>query len=426
MSNAGADLVSPELAFLLNACRLGRPVRVAAELVDDEGTVVASQGDVLDDMLARRINAAGLQGRLQLRLPARLDRHKLRERLLELPARYPDVQALADGHPMKDIISKALNRFQMGNTVVDLLTLLSHRLPQRFEHTLFGTWLGALLVKQLDLPRKEQDAVLQACLLRDVGYLYVTPALLDAKDASKLDRASREQLRAHAKYGATVAEAAESVNDEAALAIRWHHSRIDGSGYPPRPAEIRLEFFAQLVGLVDEVAEARLEGAEDGVTLERMRKLLVLSIGRFDSGILSAYFQLVSGLRLEEEEPDELERARLVEVMLNRVETMEEMRVKLEDEVESRALDRRVPAGSPLPRLARRLVKVMRQSGHGSSELVWWLKAVRSGRDAPSWSDLIDIDLQQRELQKEMIRLTEAIEEVAPWTRKDIVGPELI
>lgn len=420
-------LASPEEAFLLNAARIARGVKVAEDLADEAGHVLARRGQVLDVATAERIHRAGAHTRLQLRLPTRIDRHRLRERFLALPERSPDVAALAGRLPVKDMLSKVLNRFKMSAGVVDLLTLLNLRFPEVFEETLLGAWLTIVLADEIDLPRAEQDAAFQASLLRDVGLLFVTPRLVDAEDPNRLGRLDRQQLRSHARISSTLAAQTEGVSEEAALAVEWHHARVDGTGYPPKPAELELPLYAQLVGFTDALAAARLDPATPGASLARMQRVLVLQLEAFHVGVLGAFRKLTAGLDPSANDPDELDtRATLVEVMLHRAKRMESDLDELEDELDSGALKRKVPAGSPVPRIARRLIRMMRESGHGSSEMTWWLKSVKAGRDDIDWGELIDVDLQQRAIEKELLRLKQAVEEVAPWTRREILGPELL
>lgn len=426
MGESRADYVaSPEDAFLRNVAAVPYPVKVAEDLFDEDGDLVLGSGAVVDEATARVLARSGLASQVRLHIPYRVDREFLFEALLKLPDRHSDLGAIAEQYPSRDIISKALNRVQLDESVVDVLSVYRHRLPMMFEETLFAVWIASILIEILDLPRVERDSAFLGTLLRDTGHLFVAPDVLDRLEGGELSRAERSRVREHPRLGAELVGSLPGLTEHTREVILWHHARVDGSGYPPRPVDNILPFYVQLVGFVDSVVRARMQSAE-GITLFRARKIFVLNLEFFDGGILGAYLHMLGDVEESVEEPDESLRVDLVEAILERARRLEDDFRTLEEQISSGTLKRKLPKGSPLLEKAKKLSRVMLQSGHGSSELTWWLKALRAGQDDIAWEELLDIDIQQRELQNEFTRLTQAVEEVAPWSRKDILGPDYV
>jgi putative nucleotidyltransferase with HDIG domain len=99
------------------------------------------------------------------------------------------------------------------------------------------------LGEELSLDQEELEALAQAALLHDIGKIGVPDAVL-LKDGP-LDQTEWLLMRAHAEEGARIIERLGYLAD-VVPAIRHHHERVDGRGYPgglhgneiPLPARI--------------------------------------------------------------------------------------------------------------------------------------------------------------------------------------------
>jgi putative nucleotidyltransferase with HDIG domain len=85
-------------------------------------------------------------------------------------------------------------------------------------------------------------------LLHDVGKIGVPEALLRKREPLTPDEIL--EMRAHPEIGAEIVRGAPFLRD-AALAVRHHHERWDGSGYPDRLAGEAIPLVARIVGAAD-------------------------------------------------------------------------------------------------------------------------------------------------------------------------------
>jgi HD-GYP domain-containing protein (c-di-GMP phosphodiesterase class II) len=88
--------------------------------------------------------------------------------------------------------------------------------------------LAARLAMHRGWPRERVEALGEAALVHDVGKIGVPDALL--VKPGPLTASEREQVRAHAKLSAEIAD--EVLSPEQVEWIRDHHERPDGDGYP--------------------------------------------------------------------------------------------------------------------------------------------------------------------------------------------------
>jgi putative nucleotidyltransferase with HDIG domain len=85
------------------------------------------------------------------------------------------------------------------------------------------------MASTLDLPEEEAEALHLAGLLHDLGKVGVPDAVL--RKASALDEGEWEFIRQHPEKGAEVLSHLAAYQEVADI-VRFHHERLDGSGYP--------------------------------------------------------------------------------------------------------------------------------------------------------------------------------------------------
>ncbi|MHA2620513.1 MAG: HD-GYP domain-containing protein [bacterium JZ-2024 1] len=85
------------------------------------------------------------------------------------------------------------------------------------------------LAKRAGLPREKLRDLAYAALLHDVGEVSVPDRIIDK--SGRLNPVERSAVKSHPLVGYRVASDIASL-ERAAAYIRWHHERLDGTGYP--------------------------------------------------------------------------------------------------------------------------------------------------------------------------------------------------
>ena len=108
--------------------------------------------------------------------------------------------------------------------------------------------LSERIATRLGLEDSDRRRVCLGGLLHDVGKLAIPPAILKAP--RRLDAQEMALVRTHPDIGAQIVadlDLDQSVKD----AVRHHHERWDGGGYPSKLAGTEIPFSARIVAVAD-------------------------------------------------------------------------------------------------------------------------------------------------------------------------------
>jgi HD-GYP domain-containing protein (c-di-GMP phosphodiesterase class II) len=135
---------------------------------------------------------------------------------------------------------------------LSLTQLIKNKDQATHEHSfrvaeLTSEWISHMKSRDQWLGLNEQDLVL-AARLHDVGKVGVLDHVLNKP--GPLDDDERSHLNLHAEIGYELVRDLQ-ITDQLALAVRHHHERWDGEGYPLGLKRNQIPFFAQIICLVD-------------------------------------------------------------------------------------------------------------------------------------------------------------------------------
>jgi putative two-component system response regulator len=120
-----------------------------------------------------------------------------------------------------------------------------------------------LIAQQLNLPHAEQELILRAAPMHDVGKIAIPDHIL--LKPAKLDAAEFTIMKTHAEKGWEILRGSRShLLDTAAMIARSHHEKFDGSGYPLGLVGEEIPLYARIVAVAD---------VFDALTTERPYKL---------------------------------------------------------------------------------------------------------------------------------------------------------
>ncbi|MCS7191549.1 MAG: HD domain-containing protein [Armatimonadetes bacterium] len=129
-----------------------------------------------------------------------------------------------------------------------LLTTLSKRETWAIEHGLLAAKIAALTAQALTLTEKEIEQIAIAGLLHDVGKITIPKELL--QKPKPLTEEEYAQIQRHPSLGARVTSAFH-LQFETIEAIRHHHERFDGKGYPFGKSGSEIPFEGRIVAVAE-------------------------------------------------------------------------------------------------------------------------------------------------------------------------------
>jgi response regulator RpfG family c-di-GMP phosphodiesterase len=136
----------------------------------------------------------------------------------------------------------------------EMITRLSRaaefRDPETGAHIMRMANYSRLIAEQLGLPGEEQELILRAAPMHDVGKIAIPDQIL--LKPGRLDEEELVIMKTHAEKGYEILRGSRSRLLDLAALIAWtHHEKVDGSGYPRglRGEEIPLQ--GRIVAVAD-------------------------------------------------------------------------------------------------------------------------------------------------------------------------------
>ncbi len=134
------------------------------------------------------------------------------------------------------------------NSIYSLMALLEERDTMLSMHSHAVSDLATALAQEIGLEPDSISRIGMAALVHDIGKVAVPDGLLQKADA--LTTNERELLRKHAELGAQILGASPLLYD-LMPAVRHHHERWDGSGYPDQLAGEDIPLAARIIAVAE-------------------------------------------------------------------------------------------------------------------------------------------------------------------------------
>lgn len=135
-------------------------------------------------------------------------------------------------------------------TVVRLSKAAEYRDPETGAHILRMAHYSELIAKGLGLTLAEQDLLLQAAPMHDIGKVGIADHIL--LKPGRLTPDEFEIMKQHAIFGYEILKGSSSrVLQAGADIARAHHEKFDGSGYPNGLAGDAIPIFSRIVAVAD-------------------------------------------------------------------------------------------------------------------------------------------------------------------------------
>jgi putative nucleotidyltransferase with HDIG domain len=173
-----------------------------------------------------------------------------------------------------------------------LIKAIETRDPYTSGHSLRVATLAVAIAEDLRLSRKQIDQIEIAALLHDVGKIDPSFSAVIRKPYD-LSAEERALIQTHAALGADLLRTLNSVPDPIVAAVKHHHERMDGGGYPDGLKGKAIPLPARIIMLCDSI-DAMLSDRpyRKALSIDRVRQELVRCSGdQFDADIVRVVLQ---------------------------------------------------------------------------------------------------------------------------------------
>lgn len=150
---------------------------------------------------------------------------------------------------LKDLARTNLLPLIKSTGMVNLLFTMQRVDDYTFHHSVNVAAVAGLIGKWLKLPEEEQNELIQAGLLHDIGKSQVPLEILNKP--GKLTAEEFKEIQKHPVYGYEMIKESADVSSAIKQAVWQHHEKMDGTGYPLQiPAE-RIGLFSRILSVAD-------------------------------------------------------------------------------------------------------------------------------------------------------------------------------
>jgi putative two-component system response regulator len=135
-------------------------------------------------------------------------------------------------------------------TVIRLSKAAEYRDPETGAHILRMAHYSELIAMGMGLPSEEQELLLEAAPLHDIGKVGIADNIL--LKPGRLTPEEFEYMKQHAVFGYEILKGSDSRVLQAGAAIALgHHEKFDGSGYPSGLVGEQIPIFSRIVAVAD-------------------------------------------------------------------------------------------------------------------------------------------------------------------------------
>jgi len=194
-------------------------------------------------------------------------------------------------HKISDLLYSTM---QHSGSMVSSLQLLSSVDSYTYTHSLNTAMYSFLIGKWMGFSPQELKSLIQGGLLHDIGKARVPQELLNKQGSLTMEEF--DIIKQHVPLGDQILEESGDWPLEVRDAVRFHHERVDGSGYPYQRRFAEVCCYARIVAVAD---------AFDAITSNRVYKragtpfdafavFQTSGLGTFDVSVVNIFLRNVA------------------------------------------------------------------------------------------------------------------------------------
>lgn len=199
-----------------------------------------------------------------------------------LASDHPLLPAL---HPHAPRLLEQIRQLPLHAVTSLLLSAAKESQAELYQHAVLGMVLAGAFALQARQGAYEVRMALLGGLLHDIGEMYINPEYL--RSSQSMDLQAYKHVVVHPHVGAMLLEQLTDYPPALGRAIREHHERADGSGYPRRAVDKEISDLGALLAAVETILGV---GARGEAPLARASLALRVIPGEYNQrwvGVLS-------------------------------------------------------------------------------------------------------------------------------------------
>ena len=177
--------------------------------------------------------------------------------------------------------------------IEEIMEIIEQRNPHMADHAEKVQHYSVLLAKEMELPERVIKRVEIAAMLHDIGMLAMPDSVLLCPH--ELDANQTELMRKHPLYSVRIMEGMEFLEQEIP-AVRYHHERVDGKGYPEGLSGATIPLTARILAVADvfDAMTSSRSYREAKSQSDALVELKALVGTQFDGAVVEAFCNLAA------------------------------------------------------------------------------------------------------------------------------------
>jgi len=175
--------------------------------------------------------------------------------------------------------------------IILLAKIVDKKIPYRDGHSIRVSIFSKEIAKRLHLNKKDIFNIEISALLHDFGKIAIEESVLLKKQ--KLTEHDWIEIKMHPIRGYFIVQGFKFLR-ETLPGIRWHHERLDGSGYPDGLKGIEIPIMARIIAVSDAFdAMVQKRPYKEKIRIAHAKQIIQINAGKlFDKNVVKAFLSI--------------------------------------------------------------------------------------------------------------------------------------
>ena len=251
-------------AYAKHLAKVNESKQVVAtkDILNDQGALLIKAGAAIDAKTTERIVKFKLLQPIEesVAIDGDIDAASLLKHITVIISKNEVALQINNQLELNATLKKLCHYYQTFPILRQKITVLSMQMKRVYTQSLFSAWVTVVIGHRLEMEKEDLQAVFIAALAHDIGMLHIDEEIINKK--AGLTPEEWRQIYAHPIITEKILKNISGIPPSATRAVREHHERCDGTGYPAGKFEKDLERTGQIVAMADSTV----------AVLARMRK----------------------------------------------------------------------------------------------------------------------------------------------------------
>lgn len=265
-------------AYVNRLAGMKKPVIAAVDIYNENGLLLLRKGMPIDDRRADLLLLHKLVNPIEhsVALSHALQEDDLFHKLEVLLAEHTDLAELEGSWGLRTKLKSCCREILHMPVLAQKLTVMDEQLPNALRKSLFTGWFAAGIISAMGHNHGLVKAAFCAGVVHEIGMLHLPPELLLKRGSYSAQE--WRTMQAHTVIAAKILANVPTLPDGVIEAVRQHHERADGSGYPHGLFSADQSLLGQVIALADSVQAIRFKpNAGRSLNLKHLIPILQVS-----------------------------------------------------------------------------------------------------------------------------------------------------